>query len=59
MPDEHTHDLASDDYEHAEEVVEEAESRGEDPETIREVIEGELEEEGLSEEGGHVGQHID
>jgi hypothetical protein len=52
-------DLASDDHRHAEKVVDEAESRAEDPETIREVIEGELEEEGLSDEGGHIGQHTD
>jgi hypothetical protein len=51
--------LASDDLRRAEEVVEEAESRGEDPQTRREAAEQELEDEGLSEEGGHVGQHID
>ena len=41
------------------EIAEEAESRDEDPDTTREAMEQELSQEGLSEEGETIGQHID
>jgi hypothetical protein len=50
---------AADDHERAVEIAEEAESRDEDPDTTREAMEQELSQEGLSEEGETIGQHID
>jgi hypothetical protein len=51
--------LTSDDHDRAEEIADEAESRGEDRDTIREAMEQELQQEGLSDEGDTIGQHID
>ncbi len=45
------------DVERAEEVYEEVGAENPDPITRREAIEGELEEEGLSEAGGSIGEH--
>jgi hypothetical protein len=45
--------------ERAEELAHEAAEENPDPVTYREVLEGELEEEGLSGEGGEIGEHID
>ncbi len=45
--------------ERAEELANEAAEENPDPITYREVLEGELEEEGLSEEGSEIGEHID
>jgi hypothetical protein len=47
------------DEERAEELAHEAAEENPDPITYREVLEGELEEEGLSDEGGEIGEHID
>jgi hypothetical protein len=47
------------DRDRAEEIYEEAGAENPDPVTRREAIEGELEEEGLSEEGGLLGEHIE
>ena len=47
------------DEERADELAHEAAEENPDPITYREVLEGELEEEGLSEEGGEIGEHID
>jgi hypothetical protein len=44
---------------HAEEVAARAARRNDDPETRREAMEQELDSEGLSDEGEHLGQHID
>lgn len=52
-------ETAADDAERARRIAAEAESRDEDPETTREAMEQELEQQGLSDEGGHIGQHID
>jgi hypothetical protein len=54
--DDETHES---DEERAEELAHEAAEENPDPITYREVLEGELEEEGLSEEGGEIGEHID
>jgi hypothetical protein len=54
-----TDNRASDDAERARQIVEKAEARDRDRETTREAVEQELEQEGLSDEGGHIGQHID
>jgi hypothetical protein len=43
----------------AEELAHEAAEENPDPITYREVLEGELEEEGLSDEGSEIGEHID
>ena len=53
------HDASETPEERAEELAQEAEEENPDPITYREVLEGELEEEGLSEEGGEIGEHID
>jgi hypothetical protein len=45
--------------ERAEELAHEAAEENPDPVTYREVLEGELEEEGLSDEGSEIGEHID
>jgi hypothetical protein len=45
--------------ERAEELAHEAAEENPDPITYREVLEGELEEEDLSEEGSEIGEHID
>lgn len=45
------------DVERAEEIYEEVGAENPDPITRREAIEGELEEEGLSEAGGSIGEH--
>jgi hypothetical protein len=45
--------------ERAEDLAHEAAEENPDPITYREVLEGELEEEGLSDEGGEIGEHVD
>jgi hypothetical protein len=45
--------------ERVEELAHEAAEENPDPITYREVLEGELEEEGLSDEGGEIGEHVD
>ena len=45
--------------ERAEEIYEEVGAENPDPVTRREAVEGELEEEGLSDEGGLLGEHIE
>jgi hypothetical protein len=45
--------------ERAEEIAREVAEENPDPVTYREALEGELEEEGLSEEGGDIGEHIE
>lgn len=45
--------------ERAEEIAREVAEENPDPITYREALEGELEEEGLSEEGGEIGEHIE
>jgi hypothetical protein len=47
------------DRKRAEEIYEEVGAENPDPVTRREAIEGELEEEGLSDEGGLLGEHLD
>jgi hypothetical protein len=47
------------DEERAEEIADEVAEENPDPITYREVLEGELEEEGLSDEGGEIGEHIE
>jgi hypothetical protein len=49
----------STDRDRAEEIYEEVGAENPDPVTRREAIEGELEEEGLSDEGGLLGEHIE
>ncbi|HET6663616.1 MAG TPA: hypothetical protein VFG94_05140 [Acidimicrobiales bacterium] len=44
------------DQERAEEIAREVAEENPDPITYREVLEGELEDEGLSEEGGEIGE---
>jgi hypothetical protein len=44
-------------HERAEEIYEEVGAENPDPITRREAIEGELEEEGLSDEGAELGEH--
>jgi hypothetical protein len=51
----HTNDES--DLERAEEIYEEVRAENPDPVTHREAIEGELDEEGLSEAGGAIGEH--
>ncbi|HKA84855.1 MAG TPA: hypothetical protein VKD21_13380 [Acidimicrobiales bacterium] len=53
------HEASETREERAEELAHEAAEENPDPITYREVLEGELEEEGLSEEGGEIGEHID
>ena len=61
-PDDHQH---ADDHEHdrsrdrAREIYEEVGAENPDPITRREAVEGELEDEGLSEEGEELGEHIE
>ena len=45
--------------ERAEEIYEEVGAENPDPVTRREAIEGELEDEGLSDEGGDLGEHVE
>ena len=45
--------------ERAEEIYDEVGAENPDPITRREAIEGELDEEGLSDEGGELGEHIE
>ena len=45
------------DVERAREIYEEVGAENPDPTTRREAVEGELEDEGLSEAGGAVGEH--
>ena len=47
------------DEERAEEIAREVAEENPDPITYREVLEGELEEEGLSDEGREIGEHIE
>jgi hypothetical protein len=51
---EHDDDLAR-----AEELAEEVGAENEDDITRREAVEQALEDEGLSDEGEHIGEHID
>lgn len=44
-------------HERAEEIYEEVGAENPDPITRREAIEGELDEEGLSDEGAELGEH--
>jgi hypothetical protein len=53
------HDTPETPEERAEELAHEAAEENPDPITYREVLEGELEEEDLSEEGGEIGEHVD
>ena len=46
-------------HERAEEIYEEVEIENPDPITRREVVEGELEDEGLSDEGAELGEHLE
>jgi hypothetical protein len=57
--DQPTHADGESDRERAEEIYEEVGAENPDPETRREAIEGELEDEGLSEAGGSLGEHND
>jgi hypothetical protein len=43
----------------AEEIAAEVSEENPDPVTRREAIEGELEDEGLSEEGENLGEHVE
>jgi hypothetical protein len=43
----------------ADEIAAEVTRENPDPVTRREAIEGELEEEGLSDEGGSLGEHVE
>ncbi len=52
-------DTAESDEERAEELAHDAAEENPDPITYREVLEGELEEEGLSDEGREIGEHVD
>jgi hypothetical protein len=54
----HDDETPESDEERAEELAREAAEENPDPITYREVLEGELEDEGLSEEGGEIGEHI-
>ena len=47
------------DHERAEEVYEDVGAENPDPTTRREAIELELEDEGLSEEGSELGEHLE
>jgi len=47
------------DLERAEELAEEVGEENDDPITRREAVEQALDAEGLSEEGEHIGEHID
>jgi hypothetical protein len=47
------------DEERAEQLAREASEDNPDPVTRREVLEGELEDEGLSDEGSEIGEHND
>jgi hypothetical protein len=47
------------DEERADEIAREVAEENPDPVTYREALEGELEEEGLSDEGGEIGEHIE
>ncbi|HZA79402.1 MAG TPA: hypothetical protein VE623_23745 [Acidimicrobiales bacterium] len=53
------HEAEESDEERAEEIAEEVAEENPDPVTYREALEGELEDEGLSEEGGQIGEHIE
>lgn len=44
-------------HERAQEIYDEVSAENPDPVTRREAIEGELEEEGLSDEGAELGEH--
>ena len=54
-----TPDPSDDDRVRAEELAAETARHNDDDETRREAIEQELSSEGLSDEGEHLGQHID
>lgn len=57
-PDPHHDDAdADDDVERAEEIYEEVAADNPDPTTRREAVEGRLDDEGLSDAGGAVGEH--
>jgi hypothetical protein len=53
------HEAEESDEERAEEIAEEVAEENPDPVTYREALEGELEDEGLSEEGRQIGEHIE
>ena len=55
-PSEHPDD---DDLERAREIYHQVSAQNPDPVTRREAVEGELEDEGLSEEGEELGDHIE
>ncbi|MFO7279968.1 MAG: hypothetical protein C0P77_006130 [Thermoanaerobacterales bacterium] len=57
MPDDRTSEDR--DRERAEEIYEEVAAENPDPVTRREAVEGELEEEGLADEGEELGEHIE
>lgn len=50
-------DADDDDVERAEEIYEEVAADNPDPTTRREAVEGRLDDEGLSDAGGAVGEH--
>jgi hypothetical protein len=52
-----TRDINKSAEERAREIYDEVAAENPDPITRREAIEGELEEEGLSEAGGNIGEH--
>lgn len=59
-PDQAEHDADREaDQRRAERIYRDVGAENPDPVTRREAIEGELEEEGLSEAGGHLGEHND
>jgi hypothetical protein len=53
----HESEAEESDVERAREIYEEVGAENPDPITRREAIEGELEDEGLSEAGGAIGEH--
>jgi hypothetical protein len=58
--DDHDDDHDNDaDRRRAERIYREVGAENPDPVTRREAVEGELEDEGLSDAGGHIGEHHD
>jgi hypothetical protein len=58
-PDRYDDDVNDADRRQAERIYHDVVAENPDPVTRREAIEGELEDEGLSEAGGHLGEHND
>ena len=58
-PDRYDDDVNDADRRQAERIYHDVGAENPDPVTRREAIEGELEDEGLSEAGGHLGEHND